>query len=71
MKRRPMLNQLDPAETALIWNPEFGFRLYSPDHNTVDTLSLPETFLSILHMQVNDEMMMRLTGEYLSHFRKH
>jgi len=68
---RPMLNTLDAGETALIWNPRYGFRLAAPRRKPKDQLSLAETFLTILAMQVSDEMMTKLTGDYLAHFKKH
>ena len=66
-----MLNEIDEGETALIWSPEYGFRLLSPEHDHIHKLSLPETFLTVIAMQINEEFMMRMTGEYLSHFKKH
>ena len=68
---RPALHHLEASETALIWNPQFGFRLAAPDHNRIDELSLPETFLTVLSMQIDESMMRQLTGDYLAKFKKH
>ena len=68
---RPMLHMLEANETALIWSPQFGFRLAQPDHDRCDELSLAETFLTVLSMQIEENMMRALTGDYLAKFKKH
>jgi hypothetical protein len=69
---RPMLYEsLQACETALIWNPQQGFRLCCPERPAGAQLSLPETFLNILAAGLNEELMTRWTGEYLSRFSKH
>jgi len=69
---RPTLNdEVDECETALIWNPRLGFRLQAPWREAVHEMSLPETFLTVLALNLNEELMRRMTGEYLSSFRKH
>jgi hypothetical protein len=64
-------DEIDECETALIWNPTLGFRLTSPEREANHALSLPETFLTILAMNLSEDLMRRMTGEYLAHFKKH
>jgi len=70
---RPVLDdeEIDECETALIWNPRLGFRLQAPWRDDVHIMSLPETFLTVLALNISEELMRRMTGEYLSNFSKH
>jgi hypothetical protein len=68
---RPVIPEYDEQETALIWNPHFGFRLEAPARDGPCVLSLPETFLTVLSFNIDEELMHRITRECLTHFRKH
>ena len=70
---RPTLARVEPNETALIWNPKYGFRLAVPRNKGRSCkVSVEELFLgALLHKTADEDYIQQVTANHFGHFTKH